>query len=57
MKPLDPEMHRVLLKRIVRALEKAKYEPAKVLDIETAAREVLRPYEPKPFITQKGPTS
>ena len=46
MKPLTPEMHRVLLKRIEKAIHKAKYDPAKT-DPAEAAKEVLRPYAPR----------
>ena len=44
MDKLTPELHRILLKRITKALRKARYEPAAVMDEEAAAAEVLRPY-------------
>ena len=46
---LSTEQHRILLKRITSALEKAKYQPATVGGWdgpELAAKEVLRPYVP-----------
>lgn len=45
MDRLTPELHRILLKRITAAIEKAKYYPALVTPKVTAA-EVLRPYLP-----------
>jgi hypothetical protein len=48
MDKLTPELHRILLKRITAALEKAKFDPATVAGWEGPARvaeEILRPYE------------
>lgn len=47
MEHLTSELHRILLKRISKALHKAKYEPASV-DPETVAAEVLRPFSAPP---------
>jgi hypothetical protein len=44
MLKLSAEAVRILQKRITKALRKAKYYPAEVLDLEAAAYEVLRPY-------------
>lgn len=49
MRPLTTEMHRVLEKRIAKAIDKARYYPADpaVIDHHAAAAEVLRPYAPR----------
>lgn len=47
MKNLDAEQYRVLLKRIAKVIDGARYEPAKYKDHEAAAAEVLRPYAPR----------
>mgnify|MGYP001612485543 CR=1 FL=1 len=57
MKPLEPEMYRVLLQRITKAIRKAKYHPASAENEEAIATEVLRPYAPKapaPLTNTKG---
>jgi hypothetical protein len=41
---LTKEQARVLLKRIRKVIEKARYYPASVSDMEAAAYEVIRPY-------------
>jgi hypothetical protein len=51
MARLTPEQYRVLLKRITKALDKAKYYPASVGGVEgpaKAAEAVLLPYAPLP---------
>lgn len=44
MDTLTEEQARVLLKRIRRVIEKARYDPAKTRDMSAAAFEVIRPY-------------
>ena len=48
MDRLTPELHRILLKRVRRVVERARYYPATVLDMDAAAAEVLRPFAPLP---------
>lgn len=44
MQTLNPETARVLVKRIAKAIEKARYYPAEVMDHQAAAEDVVRPY-------------
>ena len=44
MNKIDPELSRVLRKRIVSALLKAKYYPAQLDNAESIAKEIVRPY-------------
>jgi hypothetical protein len=41
---LGSELARVLVKRIQKVLEEARYYPARAIDTEATAREVVRPY-------------
>lgn len=50
---LTPEQHRILMKRITAALEKAKYYPSTVNGWDGPAKvadQVLRPYSPSPAL-------
>lgn len=47
MDKLTPELHRILLKRMTKALTTARYEPAKCVNPADVAAEVLAPYAPK----------
>src|SRR5512141_238548 len=44
MNKIDPELARILVKRIRKALEHARYFPAKSADTEGIAMEIVRPY-------------
>lgn len=44
MNKIDPELSRVLRKRIVNALLKAKYYPAQLDNAESVAQSIVRPY-------------
>ena len=43
---LDKELHRILLKRIVKSLEKARYYPGEVVDTQAEAEKILKPWSP-----------
>ena len=44
MLKLDDEDARILVRRIAKALRKARYHPAEMKDEEAAALDVIRPY-------------
>lgn len=44
MLKLDDDEARVLVRRIAKAIRKARYHPAAMKDEEAAAREVIGPY-------------
>jgi len=41
---IDPELERVLVQRISKALTKARYFPAENMDVDAIAHEIVRPY-------------
>jgi len=41
---LSPELERILVQRIAKALDKARYAPAEITNVYEAAREIVRPY-------------
>lgn len=48
MQKLSHELHVILLKRIAKAIDEARYYPASAANPGAVAAEVLRPYAPRP---------
>jgi hypothetical protein len=44
MNKIDPELERILVNRIMKALTKARYHPAEAVDVTAMAKKVIRPY-------------
>ena len=49
---LDEELHRILLKRIEKSLEKARYYPGEMVDTKVEAEKILKPWSPLCELTQ-----